>query len=99
MATLKDAALALGYKIEPIDVSGEFSPSTEVDEPLNITDWRDLQVGDVIEQVSGTIMSKNGSECAVVKIDSDCSDAFHIRGKFSDGYARWISKFKFIRRP
>lgn len=98
MGSLKSAALSLGYKIESIDVSGELSPSTEAERPIDITDWRDLQVGDVIEQVSGTTMSKDGSECAVVKIDSDCSDALHIRGKFSDGEERWISKFKFIRR-
>lgn len=99
MESLKSAALALGYKIEPVDVFGELSSPLEDAKPLNITDWRDLQVGDVIEQVSGTIMSKNGSECTVVKIDSDCGDALHIRGEFSAGEERWISKFKFIRRP
>lgn len=99
MESLKAYALALGYNIEPIDVSGELSPSEEAEKPLNITDWRDLRVGDVIEAANGGWMQHNIGASAVVNGIDGSDPSRPIRALFNDEAADWGRKFKFIRRP
>ena len=108
LESLKSSALALGYNIEPIDVSSELPASTEVDKPLNITDWRDLQVGDVIEcvtvyketqQEEDEYSHRHGVECEVFGLHPAALCGQYVRAKFEDGDTLLIKKFKFIRRP
>ena len=96
---LESEALALGYKIEPIDVYRELSPSEEAEKPLNITDWRDLRVGDVIEAANGGWMQHNIGASAVVDGIDDSDPSLPIRALFNNEAADWGREFKFIRRP
>lgn len=102
MESLKSAALALGYKIEPIDVSSELSPSEEAGKPLNITDWRDLLVGDVIECLPGGGWRSVfiGEQCTVKRLEPKrYNGPLPILALHQNGSEDWGGEFKFIRRP
>ena len=72
-----------------------------------ITDWRDLRVGDVIECVTQGNYSYRlehlnwvvGEECQVVKLEKPGTSGQPILAKFKNGEEWWIGEFKFIRRP
>ena len=72
-----------------------------------ITDWRDLRVGDVIECVTQSNCGRQieclnwiiGEECQVVKLEEPGSPGQPILAKFKNGEEWWIGEFKFIHRP
>lgn len=96
LSKLEIAAKELGFKIEPI---------TAKQEPeLVITDWRDLQVGDIIEYVDGDIKDKIGMSGPVVEFDEYATDGMNVRLKCdgtggSFGRLGWPKEWRFIRRP
>lgn len=67
---------------------------------LVITDWRDLQVGDEVEYLEGTLSDYAGVCGVVDSIDRSrlCGD-YRITVKFHNGSTRWCSEWRFIRRP
>ena len=79
---------------------------SESEQP-EITDWRDLWIGDVImcvtqgnydyrlERLNWVV----GEECQVVKLEEPGTSGQPILAKFKNGEKWWIGKFKFIRRP
>ena len=72
-----------------------------------ITDWRDLQVGDVIKCMTQGNPNYHlerlnwiiGEECQVIKLENPRIAGQPILAKFKNGEKWWIGKFKFIRRP
>lgn len=66
---------------------------------LVITDWRDLQVGDVVIYQDGLVSDLIGLECEVEKLDW-LNDELNV-GVFNKEHIQsaWPSKWKFIRRP
>ena len=72
-----------------------------------ITNWRDLRIGDVIECVTQgnydyRLESLNwvvGEECQVVKLEEPRTSGQPIFAKFKNEEEWWIGEFKFIRRP
>ena len=96
---LESEVLALGYKIEPIDQPAE---PQEVAQPLNITDWSNLQVGDVIEcqPKGGWLSSFIGEQCTVKMLEHKrYMGSLPILALHSNGSEDWGRAFKFIRRP
>ena len=75
----------------------------EKEPELVITDWRDLQLGDIIEYVDGDIEGKIGMTGPVVEFAPDSADGMHVRLKCDNGPNKgrfgWPTKWKFIRRP
>ena len=69
---------------------------------LVITDWRDLQLGDVIEYVDGDIKDKIGMTGPVVELAKDDSDGMPVLLKCDNGRRNgclgWPRKWRFIRR-
>lgn len=67
---------------------------------LVITDWRDLQEGDEVEYISGTIDGYDGAPGVVSTIDnSRTCGAYRIRVALHNGPTLWCDKWRFIRRP
>ena len=72
-----------------------------------ITYWRDLRVGDVIECMTQGNHNYQleclnwiiGEECQVIKLEEPGIAGQPILAKFKNGEEWWIGKFKFIRRP
>lgn len=70
-----------------------------------ITNWCDLQIGDVILCVSQGNQPFDeldwvvGEECEVVRLDEPGIYGQPILAKFKNGEEWWIGEFKFIRRP
>lgn len=95
-----DAKADVGAKLKALELAGEalgllVSPITEKQGPeLVITDWRDLQAGDVIS-VSGTWWEPD-SEYTVDENDGSRDAPIRV-----GGYWALIGEcsFKFIRRP
>lgn len=83
---------------------GEVKPPKPAVEPvgeLNITDWRDLQVGDIIECLPDGCWysSLAGKEAQVIgKKGLDYRGGMSILVR-AGGRVDWGDKFKFIRRP
>jgi len=92
-----------------LEIAGEalgllVSPITERQEPeLVITDWRDLQLNDIIEYVDGSIEDKIGMTGPVVEFAPDATDGMMVRMKCDNGPRKgrlgWPMKWRFIRRP
>lgn len=83
-----------------------FSPRSAKQEDeceLVITDWRDLQVGDIIEYVDGDIKEKNGMTGPVIEFAPEATDGMHVRLRCDNGQNEgrfgWPRKWRFIRRP
>ena len=93
LAELVAAGRALGLALS---VAG---PEPE----LVITDWRDLQVGDVIEYVDGDIKNKIGMSGPVVEFAPAATDGMYVRLKCDNGPNKgrlgWPRQWRFIRRP
>lgn len=70
---------------------------------LVITDWRDLQLNDIIEYVDGYIKDKIGMTGPVVEFAPDATDGMKVRMKCDNGPNKgrigWPMKWRFIRRP
>lgn len=106
-----DAAKAdADEKLKALELAGEahgllVTPITTKQDPeLAITDWRDLQVGDIIEYVNGDIKDKIGMSGPVVEFDEHSTDGMNVRlkcdgtgGRF--GCLGWPKEWRFIRRP
>ena len=98
LSQLEDAIAAIGFVITPL-------AATEKEPELVITDWRDLQVDDVIE-LTGSVNpcweEHSGSEMTVKEVyrnQGDNDDQVDLLG----GSGRWSlggnSTWRFIRRP
>ena len=105
-----DAAKAAADEaLRKLELAGEaiglvVTPITAKQEPeLVITDWRDLQVGDIIEYVDGSIKDKIGMTGPVVEFAPDATDGMMVRMKCDNGPRKgrlgWPMKWRFIRRP
>lgn len=92
---LIDAGKSIGIDIQPI--------TTKQEPEMAITDWRDLQIGDIIECVDGDIKDKIGMTGPVVEFAPDATDGMHVRLGCDNGPNKgrlgWPRKFRFIRRP
>lgn len=70
---------------------------------LEITDWRDLQLNDIIEYVDGDIKDKIGMTGPVVEFAPDATDGMMVRMECDNGPRKgrlgWPMKWRFIRRP
>lgn len=77
------------------------SPITEKQEPvLEIADWRDLRVGDVIEYVDGRNEDRIGMVGRVDSFDRlNAGTDRHVRIVSDSGQVGWPTKWRFIRRP
>lgn len=66
---------------------------------LMITDWRDLQIGDEVEYISGTLGGFSGEPGVVSSIDRspDCG-IYRIRVALQNGRF-WCDEWRFISRP
>ena len=103
----KDALLALQKAGELIGLGISVDTTQKLPMQPEITDWRDLRVGDVIECVTQSNCGRQieclnwiiGEECQVVKLEEPGSPGQPILAKFKNGEEWWIGKFKFIRRP
>ena len=83
------------------EVKPESSPVVEPVEELNITDWRDLQVGDVIVCLDNSIWCESfiGKEVQVIELEHrDYCGILPIHAKLGDS-KDWGCSFKFIHRP
>lgn len=93
LAELVAAGKALGL------VLSVASPEPE----LVITDWRDLQVGDIIEYVDGAMKDKIGMSGPVVEFARYAADGLYVRLKCDNGPNKgrlgWPRQWRFIRRP
>ena len=99
-----DALLALEKAGEliglVISIDTKAKPVWQQIEPTQpeITDWRDLRIGDIVECVHGTVCAYEGKQGEVCEIDED--DSFNrIRVKFNKNQSHWCSVWRFIRRP
>lgn len=90
LSQLEDAIAAIGFAITPL-------AATEKEPELVITDWRDLQVGDVVEGHHYGRMVV-GEVC---EIDEECHDNRPFRIHEDGGNPWWVTskEFKFISRP
>ena len=74
-----------------------------VEPVLAVTDWRDLQLGDIIEYVDGDIKDKIGMSGPVVEFAPAATDGMHVRLKCDNGPNKgrlgWPRKWRFISRP
>ena len=95
LAELVAAGKALGLVLRAV----EQEPEPE----LVITDWRDLQIGDVIEYVDGDIKNKIGMSGPVVEFAPAATDGMYVRLKCDNGPNKgrlgWPRQWRFIRRP
>ena len=70
---------------------------------LVITDWRDLQLNDIIEYVDGDIKDKIGMTGPVVEFAPDATNGMMVIMKCDSGPRKgqlgWPMKWRFIRRP
>ena len=80
-----------GFSMSP------FAASSEPEQPV-ITDWRDLQIGDVIEYADGGQEWSIGMEGTVSEFDA-IDDYQQVKIEFVDGSTGWPSRWRFIRRP
>lgn len=92
LAELVAAGKALGLSLSVTTI--------EPEPELVITDWRDLQVGDEVEYVSGTLGGFSGEPGVVSSIDRspDCG-IYRIRVALQNGRSLWCNEWRFIRRP
>lgn len=94
LAELVAAGKALGLVLSVAD-----APEPE----LVITDWRDLQVGDIIEYVDGRNKNRVGLVGMVGRIDSfdryNADTDRPVRMVSDNGQVGWPTKWRFIRRP
>ena len=98
-----DAKADADARLKTLELAGEdigllVSPITAKQEPeLVITDWRDLQAGDIVEFLSGTLNDWVGREVTVERVDTrDTAYPVLVR---DPGGTRWCRDFRFIRRP
>ena len=104
-----DARYDADAKLKALELAGEalgllVSPITAKQDPeLVITDWRDLQLNDIIEYVDGSIKDKIWMTGPVVEFDQDATDGMMVRMKCDNGPRKgrfgWPMKWRFIRRP
>lgn len=92
LSRLEIALVGLGFKIEPI--------SAKQEPELVITDWRDLQEGDVIRCVGDAWDDGfEGREAVVAGIESrDYKYEYRILARIGEE-SDWGADFNFIRRP
>ena len=101
LTTLQKAGELIGLLISV----GDFQKYTEQHQQPIITDWRDLQVGDVIKCVSlGREWIEEldwviGEECEVIRTEDPGKSGQPIEARFKNGEEWWIGEFRFIRRP
>ena len=103
----KDALLALQKAGELIGLGISVDTTQKLPMQPEITNWRNLRVGDVIECVTQSNCGRQieclnwiiGEECQVVKLEEPGSPGQPILAKFKNGEEWWIGEFKFIRRP
>lgn len=92
LAELVAAGKALGLVLSVVGVA----PEPE----LVIADWRDLQVGDIIEYVDGRNKNRVGMVGRVDSFDLYNADTDRpVRMASDDGQVGWPTKWRFIRRP
>ena len=98
LAQVKEAGKALGLSVELL-------PTKQPEPTPNITDWQDLQIGDVIKCVSQGKEQLDrlnwivGEECKVIRTEEPGTSGRPIKAKFKNGEEWWIGEFRFIRRP
>ena len=99
-----DAKADADAKLKALELAGEalgllVSPITAKKEPeLVITDWRNLQVGDVVELISFQGGSAKVGEIGKISKLFGNGD-FHVDFPSQSGYSVAHSHIKFIRRP
>lgn len=104
-----DAKADADEALRKLELAGEeigliVTPITAKQESeLVITDWRDLQVGDIIEYADGYIKDKIGMTGPVVELAPDAEDGMPVRMRCDNGQNKgrlgWPRKWRFIRRP
>ncbi|MGL4751439.1 MAG: hypothetical protein ACRCXB_03305 [Aeromonadaceae bacterium] len=102
-AAKADAEAKLAELVAAGEEIGLVVSVADVEPELVITDWRDLQLGDIIEYVDGDIKDKTGMTGPVVEFAPDATDGMHVRLKCDNGPNKgrfgWPRKWRFIRRP
>lgn len=99
-----DAKADADAKLKALELAGEevgliVTPIAAKQGPeLVITDWRDLQVGDEVEYVSGLIKHRNGMVGIVVGT-VDEGDGLNVKLQLPNGECGWPTEWRFIRRP
>lgn len=76
--------------------------ATAPDESIDITDWRDLRPGDIIEPLNGCgwVPSVLGKEARVIAMEQSAyMGDLPILAVNESGFQDWGDKFRFIRRP
>lgn len=75
-------------------------PNTEKEPELVITNWRDLEVGDLVEVVSSLSGNREGEVGTVTRFD-EFDKGREVRVHFNDDPCdyEWCVDWKFIRRP
>ncbi|MGL4756640.1 MAG: hypothetical protein ACRCXB_30165 [Aeromonadaceae bacterium] len=92
-----DAMLALEKAGELIGLVISIDTKPKQPAQPEITDWRDLRVGDVVECVRGENLDYEGKQGEVCEIDEEDS-INRIRVKFNKNQSHWCSVWRFIRR-
>ena len=94
---------AVQVKAGEIGVTIGACDSVASEHKLEITDWRDLQLNDIIEYVDGSIKDKIGMTGHVVEFAPNDTDGMMVRMKCDNGPRKgrlgWPMKWRFIRRP
>ena len=106
LIALEKAGELLGLVISMDTKQKTVEQTVEPAQP-EITNWRNLQIGDVIMCVTqgnyGYHLERLnwvvGEECQVVKLEEPGFAGQPILAKFKNGEEWWIGEFKFIRRP
>lgn len=101
-----DAKADADEALRKLELAGEgigliVTPIAAKKEPeLVITDWRDLQIGDEVEYISGTLCGLSGEPGVVSDIDlsQDCG-VYRIRVALQNGCSPWCDEWRFTRRP
>lgn len=94
---IKQWNLQYGFDVRLLDESEE--NQDQQDSELVITDWRDLQKGDVVKAILVNGASHvNGRVGVVKRIDGSAADG-PLFVKFDSVEEWWVKEWKFIRRP
>lgn len=99
-AAKADAEAKLAELVAAGEAHGLVLSVAVVEPELVIADWRDLQVGDIIEYVDGRNKNRVGMVGRVDSFDLYNADTDRpVRMASDDGQVGWPTKWRFIRRP
>ena len=99
-AAKADAEAKLAELVAAGEAHGLVLSVVESEPELVITDWRDLQLGDVIEYVDGRNKNRVGMVGHIDSFDLYNADTDRpVRMVSDNGRVGWPTKWRFIRRP